>query len=160
DPQGTLLGTNIERVPNDMGVPADVAAFGTEISYIANAPNIGLQAIVPQGIDTDFLSGLQVDGTLTGVYRAGATLRTHVLALQQNGPQDFAVLTDANLQSVVDSFALPVGGRGLTVTGLTGWPSRSDFGEPEVTPRDLAVATAQNTGITVVPVDANGTFTP
>jgi hypothetical protein len=59
-------------VPNDVGVPLDVAAFGTEISYVANAPHIGLQAIIPQGMNADLLSEPQVHATLRGDPTEGA----------------------------------------------------------------------------------------
>ena len=47
-------------------MPLDVASFGTDVFCVANAPHIGLQAVVPEGMNSDPVAELQVDGTLHG----------------------------------------------------------------------------------------------
>ncbi len=161
DPQGILLGTQLELIPNDVGVPLDIAAFGTQISYIANTPNIGLQAIVPQGLDATPLSTPQVGGTLLGVYRAVSTLKNRVLAVRQDGSANHLVMVDAQLGAVRDTHVLPNGGRPLAVIGLNDWPSRLAFGDEEQSPRDLAVVMCPNSGVCVVAADPTaGKFQP
>jgi hypothetical protein len=161
DPQGALLGGQLELIPNDLGIPLDVAAFGTQISYIANTPNIGIQAIVPQGMNADALATPQVDGTLLGLYRAVTTLQNRVLAVRQDGADNTLVLADTQLAGVTGTHMLPIGGRPLAVTGLNNWPSRLTFESDEEASCNLAVVMCQNSGMCVVPVDAaSGSFDP
>jgi hypothetical protein len=38
DPQQALLNSGIGLIPNDLGIRMDVAAFGTQVSYICVSP--------------------------------------------------------------------------------------------------------------------------
>jgi hypothetical protein len=159
------LGALTQLVPNDTGLPLDVAGFGTEVSYVANTPFIGLQAIVPNQMRADFLADPQVHGTLRGgrearqsaPIRAVATLgdadpsRAVVVAVAETFGQNDLLLTDPQLSAVADSFLL--GGKALAIAGLRGWPSRLDPRAESTVPRDLVAAMCQAGAVCVVAVD-------
>jgi hypothetical protein len=152
----------LKFIPNDLGIPEGLAAVDTQIAYIANAPNIGLQAVVVQQMDAGELVGPQVDGTLLGIYRAVTILKNNILAVRQDGAANTLVLADPNLTNVTGTYLLPAGARPLAVTGLADWPTRIDGvgaqGQPASTvePRDLAVVMCDGIGVCVVPVSVGG----
>lgn len=152
----------LKFIPNDLGIPEGVAAVDTQIAYIANAPNIGIQAVVVQQMDAGELVGPQVDGTLLGIYRAVTILKNNILAVRQDGAANTLVLADPNLTTVTGTYLLPGGARPLAVTGLADWPARIDGvdaqGQPTSTvePRDLAVVMCDGIGVCVVPVSVGG----
>jgi RHS repeat-associated protein len=152
----------LKFIPNDLGIPEDLAAVDTQIAYIANAPNIGLQGIMVQGMNADELAGPQVDGTLTGLYRGVSILKNNILAVRQDGAANTLVLAGAQLNGVSDTYALPQQGRPLAVRGLADWPTRVDStgtnGQTtsSTSPFDLAVVSCAGCGMSVVPVNGAG----
>ncbi|MFI5396218.1 MAG: Ig-like domain-containing protein [Candidatus Binatia bacterium] len=152
----------LKFIPNDRGIPEGVAAVDTQIAYIANAPNIGLQAVVVQQMDAGDLVGPQVDGTLTGLYRAVTILKNNILAVRQDGAANTLVLAYPNLTNVTGTYLLPGGGRLLAVTGLADWPTRIDGVDAQgqrtstMERRDLAVVMCEGIGVCVVPVSVSG----
>jgi hypothetical protein len=164
DPLGSPPPDFLRFIPNDLGIPEDLAATDTQVAYIANAPNIGLQAIVVQGMNTDPLATPQVDGTLTGFYRSVAQFGDFVLGLRQDGSGSTLVLARPELVSatgqplITSTYPLPSGGLPLSVTALRHWPSRQNFGAADTTAMDLAVVEGAGRGIVVVPVSASGAF--
>ncbi len=160
DPLGSPPPGFLRLIPNDLGVSEDLAATDTQAAYIANAPFIGIQAIVPQGMNADYLAGPQVDGTLRGLYRSVALFGNSVLGLRQDAGTNTLVLADPQLASVTGTYPLPDGGRPLSVTALRAWPSFRNFGDVDATAMDLAVAPGVGGGVAVVPVSAGGGFDP
>jgi len=164
DPLGSPPPDFLRFIPNDLGIPEDLAATDTQVAYIANAPNIGLQGIVVQGMNTDPLATLQVDGTLSGFYRSVAQFGDFVLGLRQDGSGSTLVLARPELVSatgqplITSGYPLPSGGLPLSVTALRHWPSRQDFGAADTTAMDLAVVSGAGQGIVVVPVSRSGAF--
>jgi hypothetical protein len=133
-------------VPNDTGVPLDLAAlthdsFGL-MSYVANLPHIGIEALVPNGMQTDLLVEPQVDAIYRGPagpaeatsIRAVGTLAASeagpaaVVAVREDpsGPQ--LILLDSPLAVTYDTYLLARVGRPLAVIGLTRWPTVIESG--------------------------------
>src|SRR5262249_896842 len=163
-------------VPQDLGVPEDIASFGIEIAYIANSPFIGLQAIVPDQIDVRELVDKQVTGTLhprdeqnkpleSAPIRGVTTLndpdpkKAVVIALEQEKGEQKLLLIDPGLADqskqplIKSTFKLPDGGVPLVVKALRDWPMRLDPADPASTViRDLAVVTGDGGGATVIAV--------
>ena len=164
DPLGSPPPDFLRLIPNNTGVPEALAAADTQIAYIANAPLLGIQGIVVQGLNTDSLAGPQVDATFTGQYRSVAQFGNYVLGLRQDGAGNTLVLAQPELATVTHTplitrtYPLPGSGRPLSVTALRGWPSRTSFAEASTTPMDLAVAPGSGGGVTIVPVNTDGTF--
>jgi hypothetical protein len=164
------LATLLSFVLNDVGVPVDVASFGTEVAYIANIPHIGLEAIVPNGMNTDILAERQVTGILRGDFdpqtnrdrsfpiRAVDTLpdadpdRSLVIAVAQQGSDDklLAIYPQLALPDgtplVPDELLLPDAGRPLAVKALKSWPTRRQRSARDLTPTDLAVVMCEGGG--------------
>jgi len=160
-------------VPNDIGIPEDVASFGTEVAYVANAPNIGLQALVPSQMNPQPLSDPQVQGTL---YQQGMTVRavstvgegdpsrSYVLAVEQGYGRNQMLLVDPQLSSAdhtpLVKATYPLPGPALSVTGLTDWPAQLIPGDAtSTTPVELAIVPCVGTGLCVTAVNpAQGSF--
>ena len=124
------------QVPNDRGVPVDLAVLDTgngPVGYVANIPFIGIQMLVPQGMNVDQQGGVQ--GTLTGAYRSIDVLRSNVLvALRRDGSNDTIVLLDPSLVSpgenpqplILAEHPLPAGvagSRANRIVALEDWPT-------------------------------------
>lgn len=170
----------LKYIPVDTGVPLDLASFGTEVIYIANAPHIGLQAVVPNGMNSDAIAETQVDGTLRSqsaesssfVVRAVDTLvdpvfpaSSAVVIAPEGVGGDRLLLVDPEL---VDSSAaknalirhdvvLPAGGRPSSVTVLPNWPTYQPIAK-QLEQIDLVVVTRSGGGLNVVPVNSSKTL--
>ncbi len=151
DPTSVLLGSGTKFIPNDLGVPVGVASFGSTASYIANTPFLGLQAIVLNDLNTDVLSGLQIDGQIPGLFRAVTTYRQHVLAVGQEGSDNKLVLADPQLH-VTDTYtyAPSAGDRPVGVAGLGHWLSHPSLGSADQEDRDYAVVLPKGPGVGVI----------
>jgi hypothetical protein len=134
-------------VPNDTGVPLDLAALTHDslglMSYVANLPHIGIEALVPDGMQTDLLVEAQVDGIYRGpagpaeatsIRAVGALAASDagpaaVVAVREDlsGPQ--LILLDPRLEPTRDTYLLAKVGRPLAVIGLTRWPTVIDPGD-------------------------------
>ncbi|MBI4517827.1 MAG: hypothetical protein HY699_18630 [Deltaproteobacteria bacterium] len=152
-------------VPNELGIPEDVASLGTQVAYVANAPFIGVQAILPNEMDVRELKDKQVHGTFHGSEVSGnsqpirsvSTLtdpadggKHLVLAVQERGAEgDRLVLLNPNL-SQADEYGLEQTVR--AVKGLKNWPARLDPSTQDVVPRDLAVVSISE-GLRVLAVN-------
>jgi len=131
----------LRQIPNDLGVPVDVAAIGVAAAYVANPPNIGLEFISVQGINRDpLVQG--ISNAVPGLFHSVATLGHWVIGARPDG----LVVTDAALQrqSGAASWAAPdylLSGTSNVVT-LSQWPVDVDRnGKIEDTERfDLVVA--------------------
>ena len=160
DPTTTVLGTQIELVPNELGVPIDIAGFGTQVSYVANIPFIGLQAVVLDGLNSDVLAVPQVDATLAGQYRAVDAAQGVILAVEQEEGGNSIDLIDPDLSGVLSSYDLPRAGRPADVSLLTEWLAFATQESEAPEPLDLAIAVC-GSAVCVVPVDLTSrTFAP
>ncbi len=165
-------------VPVDTGVPLDVASFGTDVFYVANAPHIGLQAIVPEGMNSDPVVERQVDGTLRGdsahstnssyPIRSVDTVidpimpsQSAVVALLDEGSQSKLLLVDPELVDtsearnalIRDEFLLDGCGRANSVTVLPSWPVFQPQAQI-VEQIDLVTVACELSGVRVVPLAA------
>ena len=172
------LATLLLRVPNDVGIPLDVTSLGMDVIYVANAPHIGLEAVLPNGMNTDILGERQVDGFLRGdldpttnrdrsfPIRAVEILsdldfpeRSVVIAVSQQGADNALLLVDPRLSEgdeartplVRDVFSLGARGRPQTVAVLPRWPV-FDRKTQTTTLLDLAVVMSEGIGLRVLPV--------
>jgi hypothetical protein len=124
DPTGSPPPDFLKFIPNDTGIPLSLANVGTEIAYVANVPNLGLQAIMPNGSSTLALPAApQEDGALRGSLRTVSTLGDFVVAVKEMNGQSQVVILERDLSAVRDTYTLPAGGRVLGVVGLTAWPT-------------------------------------
>jgi hypothetical protein len=159
-------------VPNDIGVPEDLASFGTQSAYVANAPFIGLQVLIPSQMDTGLLVDDQVQGLFRGTNQAGASVpirSVSTLTDAVNGDKD-TVLTIQELEqsqhrlvlltpglTQLDTFML--GARANRLKGLKGWLTRLDPQADATVERDLAVVTTSG-GVQVLAVNPPGDAPP
>ncbi len=139
DPQSTILGSAIDRVPNDVGVPMGVAGFGSQIAYVANNPFIGIQAIAFDDFVTEPLAVAQVDATMLGIYRDVDTLGNKVIAVAQVDSKSRMQIIDPGLAGVIAWEESPTG-RATSVLGVEGWQARPELGSEETVVVDLAIA--------------------
>ena len=159
DPQSTILGSAIDRVPNDVGVPMGVAGFGSQIAYVANNPFIGIQAIAFDDFVTEPLAVAQVDATMLGIYRDLDTLGNKVIAVAQVDSKSRMQIIDPGLAGVVAWEESPTG-RATSVLGVEGWQARPELGSEETVSVDLAIA-AGPAGVSVFAANStSGVLTP
>ncbi len=159
DPQSTILGSAIDRVPNDVGVPMGVAGFGSQIAYVANNPFIGIQAIAFDDFVTEPLAVAQVDATMLGIYRDVDTLGNKVIAVAQIDSKSRMQIIDPGLAGVVAWEESPTG-RATSVLGVEGWQARPELGSEETVVVDLAIA-AGPAGVSVFAANStSGVLTP
>ncbi len=110
----------LRQIPNDVGLPLEVADLGVGLAFVANAPSIGLELIRVDGIDRR-PERQGVTTALPGHFRSVATLGSWVIGARRDG----LVATSAGLSRVRGAPDGPVDyalDGVTTVATLSAWP--------------------------------------